>query len=28
MKDSSTRWEWLWACLILLIGAQLLIYSE
>jgi hypothetical protein len=25
---ASTRWEWLWACLILLIGVQLIIYSE
>ena len=26
LEDS--KWEWLWAGLILLIGAQLLIYSE
>lgn len=26
--ESFSRWEWLWAGLILLIGAQLLIYSE
>jgi hypothetical protein len=24
----STRWEWVWVCLIFLIGAQLLIYEE
>ena len=27
-EESFSRWEWLWAGLILLIGAQLLIYSE
>lgn len=27
-ESDSSRWEWLWAGLILLIGAQLLIYSE
>ena len=27
-QSSSTRWEWVWVALILLIGAQLLIYSE
>jgi putative copper resistance protein D len=27
-RSAGTRWEWVWACLILLIGAQLLVYSE
>lgn len=27
-QSSSTRWEWVWVCLILLIGGQLLIYTE
>jgi hypothetical protein len=27
-RPGSTNWEWLWVCLIFLIGAQLLIYSE
>lgn len=27
-RSGSANWEWLWVCLILLIGAQLLIYSE
>jgi len=27
-RTGSSKWEWLWACLLLLIGAQLLIYSE
>lgn len=27
-RSSSTRWEWVWVSLILLIGAQLLIYAE
>ena len=27
-RSGSTRWEWLWVSLILLIGAQLLVYSE
>jgi hypothetical protein len=27
-RSGSTNWEWLWVSLILLIGAQLLIYSE
>lgn len=27
-RSDSTNWEWLWVSLILLIGAQLLIYSE
>ena len=27
-QPSSTRWEWVWVSLILLIGAQLLIYAE
>jgi putative copper resistance protein D len=26
--SAATRWEWVWVCLILLIGAQLLVYSE
>ena len=27
-RSASSSWEWVWVCLILLIGAQLLIYSE
>jgi putative copper resistance protein D len=27
-RSRSTNWEWLWVSLILLIGAQLLLYSE
>jgi hypothetical protein len=27
-RSGSTNWEWVWVCLILLIGAQLFIYSE
>ena len=26
--SAGGRWEWVWVCLILLIGAQLLVYSE
>ena len=26
--SAATRWEWVWVCLILMIGAQLLVYSE
>ena len=28
LKESSSKWEWVWVSLILLIGVQLLIYSE
>jgi putative copper resistance protein D len=28
LRESSARWEWLWVSLILLIGVQLLVYSE
>ena len=28
MRGPSSRWEWVWSGFILLIGAQLLIYSE
>lgn len=28
LKEASAKWEWLWVSLILLIGAQLLMYSE
>ena len=27
-RTASANWEWVWVSLILLIGAQLLIYSE
>jgi len=27
-RSRSTNWEWVWVSLILLIGAQLLLYSE
>ena len=27
-RSGSTNWEWVWVSLILLIGAQLLLYSE
>jgi hypothetical protein len=27
-RSSATNWEWVWVSLILLIGAQLLLYSE
>jgi hypothetical protein len=27
-QSTGARWEWVWVCLILLIGAQLLVYSE
>jgi putative copper resistance protein D len=28
LRESSARWEWVWVSLILLIGVQLLMYSE
>ena len=27
-RSNSTNWEWVWVSLILLIGAQLVLYSE
>ena len=28
LREPSVKWEWVWVSLILLIGVQLLVYSE